>query len=117
MKKRPIIIKSNFVPTLFSLFMSVIAVTLWPFIFVKKEYVNDVVLINHETIHFYQYRELWIVGMYIIYMYDWFHGLIKYRDPTKAYFRIRFEQEAHRWQENLLYPECRRPFAWREYKV
>tara|TARA_Y100000310_G_scaffold120461_1_gene119235 strand:+ start:117 stop:470 length:354 start_codon:yes stop_codon:yes gene_type:complete len=117
LKKNPIIIKNNIVPKLFSLFIPIAAITLWPFIFVKEEYAEDEVLINHETIHFYQYQELWVVGLYFLYMYDWIHGLIKYKDPTRAYFKIRFEQEAYMWQENMLYAECRKPFAWKRFKV
>ena len=115
---KPIIVKSNIIPAMCSIFIPVAAITLWPFIFVRKEHANNKILLNHETIHCQQYLELWIIGMWFIYIFDWIHGIIKYRNPRKAYFRIRVEQEAYYWQRNLLYPDNRIKYAWRTfYKV
>ena len=47
---------------------------------------------NHETIHFQQYLETLFLGFLILYFWDWFIGLVKYRDNYKAYLSIRAEQ-------------------------
>tara|TARA_R110000737_G_scaffold226990_1_gene241401 strand:- start:2093 stop:2446 length:354 start_codon:yes stop_codon:yes gene_type:complete len=117
LKTTPIIIKNNIIPKLFSIFFPVSAVTLWPFIFVRKQYVSDKRLMNHETIHIKQYNELLVIGFLAIYLYDWFRGLIKYRDTTKAYYQIRFEQEAYNNQEDMAYLDNRDKFAWKKYKI
>lgn len=113
------VVKSNLVPRLFSVFFSVAAITLWPFIFVRKHpsFSENKILINHETIHIKQYNELLVIGFLVLYLCDWVRGLIKYKDPVKAYNRIRFEQEAYGNQKNMAYLQNRSRFAWKKYKV
>jgi hypothetical protein len=50
-------------------------------------------------------------------MCDWLKGIIKYGDTRKAYFQIRFEQEAYAkmYEENYLL--TRKKYSWRDYKV
>ena len=68
---------------------------------------------NHETIHFQQYLETLFLGFLILYFWDWFIGLVKYRDGQKAYLSIRAEQEAYKNQENLEYlPTDRKRWCW-----
>ena len=68
---------------------------------------------NHETIHFQQYLETLFLGFLILYFWDWFIGLVKYKDGQKAYLSIRAEQEAHKNQENLEYlPTDRKRWCW-----
>ena len=68
---------------------------------------------NHETIHFQQYLETLFLGFLILYFWDWFIGLMKYKDGQKAYLSIRAEQEAHKNQENLEYlPTDRKRWCW-----
>lgn len=68
---------------------------------------------NHETIHFQQYLETLFLGFLILYFWDWFIGLVKYRDGQKAYLSIRAEQEAYKNQENLEYlPTDRKRWRW-----
>ena len=68
---------------------------------------------NHETIHFQQYLETLFFGFLILYFWDWFIGLVKYRDGQKAYLSIRAEQEAYKNQENLEYlPTDRKRWCW-----
>ena len=68
---------------------------------------------NHETIHFQQYLETLFLGFLILYFWDWFIGLVKYRDGRKAYLSIRAEQEAYKNQENLEYlPTDRKRWCW-----
>ena len=68
---------------------------------------------NHETIHFQQYLETLFLGFLILYFWDWFIGLVKYKDGQKAYLSIRAEQEAYKNQENLEYlPTDRKRWCW-----
>ena len=68
---------------------------------------------NHETIHFQQYLETLFLGFLILYFWDWFICLVKYRDGQKAYLSIRAEQEAYKNQENLEYlPTDRKRWCW-----
>ena len=68
---------------------------------------------NHETIHFQQYLETLFLGFLILYFWDWFIGLVKYRDGQKAYLSIRAEQEAYKNQDNLEYlPTDRKRWGW-----
>ena len=68
---------------------------------------------NHETIHFQQYLETLFLGFLILYFWDWFIGLVKYRDGQKAFLSIRAEQEAYKNQENLEYlPTDRKRWCW-----
>ena len=113
--KLPIIVKNSKIPKMLSWVIDVYAITLWPFVFIRDEG-NDRT-INHETIHIKQYNELLVIGFLVLYLYDWVHGLIKYRDSQKAYYRIRFEQEAYENDQNILYVPSRKRFSWRNYSV
>ena len=110
-----IVITNSKIPKLMSVIINVYAITLWPFVFIRDEG-NDVT-INHETIHIKQYNELLVIGFLMIYFFDWLVGLIKYRNREKAYYRIRFEQEAYDNQADLNYIKNRKKFYWLKYKV
>ena len=142
--KIPFVIEGNLVPNLASMFIDAYAVTLYPFVFIRpkkkdipahrivaEEYSRQRTL-HHEKIHIIQYKEMWVLGLMFMYLYDWVHGLIKYKDPAKAYFRIRVEQEAYAHQHKFQfymngepsgetyekdYYLTREPFAWKQYKV
>ena len=61
---------------------------------------------NHETIHFQQYLETLFLGFLILYFWDWFIGLVKYKDDQKAYLSIRAEQEAYKTKRTLnIFPQ------------
>ena len=111
----PIVIKNSKIPELMSLVIDVYAITLWPFVFIRDE--GNTRTINHETIHIKQYNELLVIGFLLVYLWDWIHRLIKYRNGEKAYYRIRFEQEAYENDNNLNYLSERSKFAWLKYKV
>ena len=113
---KPIIIKNSRVPALVSWFFPVAAITLWPFIFVRKDH-DSPRLLNHEAIHIHQYNEMLVLGFLLVYIYDWAIGLIKYRDAKMAYLSIRFEQEARHNDANEVYLERRKPYSWREFTV
>ena len=113
--KIPIIVKNSWVPKALSWVINAYAITLWPFIFIRDEG-NDRT-INHESIHIKQYSELLVVGFYVLYAWDWLHGLVKYRNKETAYYRIRFEQEAYDHDVDVNYLAKRKRFAWRRFKV
>ena len=69
----PIIITSKILTKLLSVVISVYAITLFPFIILSEEV--DEYTMNHELIHFEQQKELFVVGFYALYAYDfvkWF---------------------------------------------
>ena len=74
-------------------------------------------LINHELIHTRQYVETLWIGFFIIYLFDYLHALLKYRNFGKAYERIRFEQEANKYRFSDDYLQIRGLFAWRKFSV
>lgn len=109
------IVVGHFVPNLFSLFGVVTGVTIYPFIFVR--FAKNEILIRHESIHIEQQRETLIIGFFLIYLFDYLRGLIKYRNHYTAYWRIRFEQEAYRYQRDSNYLNRRQPGNWRLFNV
>ena len=112
----PIIVKNSIVPKLLSWFFRISAITLWPFIFIRKNHATPS-LINHEKIHIRQCNELLVIGQYILYSWDFLHGLMKYRSIKKAYRQVRFEQEAYENQHDLNYLNVRPKYNWRKYTV
>ena len=91
--------------------ISIQAITLGVIV-ISKDEMSEVTK-NHETIHFQQYLETLFLGFLILYFWDWFIGLVKYKDGQKAYLSIRAEQEAHKNQENLEYlPTDRKRWYW-----
>lgn len=111
-----IIVRNSRLPKLLSFFFPVAAITLWPFVFIKKGF-DTPKLMNHESIHIKQYNELLVIGFLLLYIYDWIHGLLLYRNPRTAYLAIRFEQEAYNNDENLGYLDERKRNSWLSYSV
>lgn len=69
--------------------------------------------LNHERIHTAQQRELLYIGFYLWYIIEWLYLLVKYRNGLKAYFHIRFEQEAYRHQDDLEYLKKRKHYHYK----
>lgn len=112
---KPIIVENSKIPQMLSIVINIKAITLWPFVFVRGK--ADERLVRHESIHIVQYNELFVVGFLALYLYDWLKGLIKYRNKQEAYYRIRFEQEAHGNDAVDGYIENRKKYEWRNYNV
>ena len=68
--------------------------------------------LNHELIHSAQQRELLYIPFFIWYGIEWLILYFKYHDWTKAYFHIRFEQEAYNNQYNLEYLSQRKHYTY-----
>ena len=100
------IIKNNIIP-----FKGFRAITLWPFIFVRKGCEFNDIHLNHEKIHARQQLELLIIPFYIIYLIEWLVRLIITGNSHKAYRDISFEKEAYLHQEDMDYLNKRCWFA------
>jgi len=68
--------------------------------------------LNHEMIHVKQQRELLYLPFFIWYGIEWLILYFKYWDWTKAYFHIRFEKEAYKYQGDLSYLKWRRHYNY-----
>lgn len=108
------IIKNNILP-----FKGFSAMAVWPFIFVRKDWLEDINslskdlggerydrTVNHEKIHFRQQKELLLVGFYILYLIFWL---------IYGYRNIPFEREAYKNQDDFDYLSKRKLFAFLKY--
>ena len=109
------IIKNSRIPKLLSFVFDIYAITLYPFIFVKDESNN--ITNNHESIHLAQQKELWVIGFYILYVYEWIKNLSVGMSGFDAYMSISFEREAYGNQKNLTYLQTRDTMSWKKYKT
>ena len=111
----PIIIKNSRIPKMLSWFINIRAITLFPFIIIKDE--GDDRLLNHELIHISQQKETLVLGFYMLYLWDFIVGVLKFKNTRDAYYSIRFEREAYGNDHDENYLQLREKFAWRRYKV
>ena len=112
--KPVVIIAPKFTKAL-SWIVDITAITLFPFIVSRDEMSDDV--LQHETIHLLQQKELFVVFFYMLYVWDYLKGMVKYKNKEKAYFQIRFEQEAYAFMYEKDYLKNRPKYNWRQYKV
>lgn len=91
-----IIVKNSVIP-----FKGYKAISIWPFVFVRKGCKFDDIDLNHEKIHLVQQLELLIIPFYLIYLVEWIFK--KYRD-------ISFEKEAYSNEANLDYLKTRKHY-------
>jgi hypothetical protein len=124
-KFEPIIVDNSKIPSYFE-FMNndALSLMLFPYIFVrsKKELENKTdydyrEIINHEKIHFQQCKELFVIGFYFMFMFEWFINLIKKFSLWEAYLCIRFEQEAYENMTNFDYLKKREPYSFTRYNI
>lgn len=100
-------------------FKGFLAINLFGVLFVREEYrymfehptEQTERVINHESIHTAQMKEMLYIFFYIWYLIEW---LIKCILPpmSTAYRDISFEQEAYMNEANLSYLETRKHYAW-----
>lgn len=90
-----------------------IAIAIWPFIFARRPISN--VIVNHETIHGEQQKELLLVLFYIIYCIEYIIKLVITFNHNKAYKSISFEQEANYNEHKLDYISNRHHYTWIKY--
>jgi hypothetical protein len=86
-----------------------IAITLYPYIFVKRKYIKLFTkkALNHELIHEAQIKELGLIRFYIMYLWFFVKGGYKRANP--------FELEAYAHDDDLDYLSFRVKNAWRFY--
>lgn len=106
------VIRNSLIP-----FPGYIAVTLWPFVFVRRrlEQYYTARVDRHERIHGRQQLEMLILPFYLWYALEWLVRLIVLRNGHRAYRAISFEQEAYVHEDNPDYLDARRPYAWLRY--
>jgi hypothetical protein len=103
MKPGLIKVPNNIIP-----FSGYTAMTIWPFLFIRKEnmrYVDNYTM-NHERIHAVQQIENLIVVFFIVYILE---------SIIKGYRNISFEIEAYKHDRQLSYLEERPLFASYKY--
>lgn len=105
-----IVILNSFVPV-----KGFSVLTLWPFIFIRKDAHVNTVTVQHETIHARQQMEMLIIFFLLWYVIEWLIRWAYYRDRITAYRNISFEREAYAHQSFPHYPDYRKPFAWMDY--
>ena len=92
------------------------AVTIYPFIFLKKDsYKQDYTLINHEFIHLQQQKEMLWFAFFLWYILEFFIRLVYYRNAHSAYKNISFEREAYYYENDLDYLQHRRFYAFLKF--
>lgn len=98
-------IKNDIIP-----FKGYKAMTLYPFLFVRKDARMSDIDYNHEYIHAVQQREMAFVLFYAWYILEWLVKLPVF--GRKAYYHISFEREAYENENNSGYLADRKHFAW-----
>lgn len=92
----------------------VAGITVGPFIFIRKKS-DSYVVRTHEMIHYKQQKELLFVFAYLWYALEFVVRLIQYGNRLDAYCNVSFEREAYEMQENVVYPNIRKPFSFLKY--
>lgn len=100
------LVKNSIIP-----FSGYKAINLFGVLFYKGEKPNDVI-INHESIHTAQMREMLYVFFYLWYAVEWFVRLFQHGDEYRG---ISFEKEAYNNERDADYLKGRRHFAWWKY--
>jgi hypothetical protein len=131
---KPIFVEDSKIPVWLSKIapLTIGAITIFPFVFSRGK-MNETVR-RHETTHFQQTLEMGVIGLIVLYLFDWLHGRIKYRKDwegqkssrgglyasagNKAYHHIRAEQEAYSKEGDKDYLQNRKRWRWIwKYKV
>ena len=81
---KPIFVENSRIPAILSYFapIQIWAITLFFIVLCKGKL--DEVTKRHETIHFQQTLETGVIGMVALYLWDYVHGYIKYRNGAET---------------------------------
>ena len=90
-----------------------IAITLWPFVFVRKGEKYTERVARHEEIHGEQQKEMFVILFLLWYGIEWVMKFIKYRNRITAYKNVSFEREAYANEHLIVYD--RKHYAWIKY--
>jgi hypothetical protein len=91
------------------------AINLFGVLFVRRGVKISPSLIQHETIHSRQMRELLYVPFYLLYFMEWLVRLCIHGVGIQAYRNISFEREANTHEHDEGYLATRRAFAFLRY--
>lgn len=72
-------------------------------------------MLNHESIHTAQIKELGYIFFYILYVSEWLVRILQYRSYRNAYFNISFEREAYTHQYQPDYLTTRHHYSFIKY--
>ena len=110
MRIRPI---NKFIKITFgSIFGEFEGITLCPFgIYMDK---FDMIILNHEKIHWRQQREMLVLPFYLWYIIELLLRRIN-KPYNESYMSLAFEREAYEHQHNLNYLSKRKPYSWVKY--
>ena len=91
-----------------------LATNLFGILFIREEYKDKIspYVINHESIHSEQMKELGYIFFYIIYFFEW---VIRLFCKGDAYKNLSFEREAYCNEYNLDYLKNRKRYSWLKY--
>lgn len=92
-------------------FKGYVAMTVWPFIFIRKAVKDNVIW--HEVIHGEQQKEMLLLFFHLWYVVEWLVRLCLYGNQKEAYRNISFEQEAYLHENDVDYK--REHYAWAKY--
>lgn len=93
------------------LWSNTIGITIFPFIFIRKDRVNEIT-ITHEKTHIAQQKELLVIFFYLLYCLEYLIKFIYYSNLEKAYYSISFEREAYLHESNSSYLVDRKWYAF-----
>lgn len=91
------------------------AITIFPFVFVRKSASFSDDDKRHECIHGEQQKETLIVLFYLWYGIEYLIKWAYYRNRHMAYKNVGFEREAYDNQRDIVYTDQRKHFAWLKY--
>lgn len=111
---KPFFFENSKVPVVLEKFapISIGAISLFGFVFSKGEMSERVK--RHETIHFQQQLETGMVGFLFIYLWDYFQNrFIKKMNGKDAYYALKAEKEAYKWDADEDYLNSKRKrYEW-----
>ena len=98
------------------------AITLGPLIFVRKGTVLSDRDVNHEAIHWEQYKETFIIGFFLVYVIEFILRSFTIEEKkdgrgywNRVYHSLSMEREAYAHQDEPNYIKSRKHFAWIGY--
>lgn len=105
-------IENSKVPVFLSIFtpINIHAITLFCFVFSNGDMSERTK--RHETIHFQQYLETFVLGFLLIYLWDYLRGLAIGRKGEDSYMEIRAEVEAYLNDHDPEYLSTRKRWSW-----
>ena len=109
---KPMFIEYSNVPVVLSKLapINIGAITIGPLVFSRGEI--SPTTRRHETIHWQQYIETFILGFLLLYFGFYIASLLSGKRGKDAYAEIPFEKEAYENQEDERYFENRKRYAW-----